>query len=291
MKKVKCINNSIYSNMQSIMYSIGRMIATKEKCSTIDAITSILIVYYIDNYGEDEFIKKILEKIERLKKLVETKTNNAEDIKPMEKIDASVIEINCPYCGSGNIEKIGIKSNKIKIYQCISCSKKFTNVMNDALDPDIRKEIIELWIEKNKPYDKIAEIIKLHNDKEIKEEMVEKIIDDFLIENLKDMPQKQREIILRRLIFKYNDLSVNEIAKTLKEKYGCKILLRTIIDRLREKAVIDKYWDIIKSMAKNGHTAKDISHWLEKGKGIFIDPAFLEDDLKRMGVKNEMLNM
>jgi len=69
--RMKYSGDIIYSSMQSIMYSIGRMIGIKEKCPPVEAITSILIAYYIENYGEDEFIKEILRKLETIKKVVE----------------------------------------------------------------------------------------------------------------------------------------------------------------------------------------------------------------------------
>lgn len=69
--KWKYMGDMTYNNMQGIMYSVGRMIGIKENCSTVEAITSILIAYYIENYGEDEFIKGILKKFDSLKKVVE----------------------------------------------------------------------------------------------------------------------------------------------------------------------------------------------------------------------------
>ena len=149
------------------------------------------------------------------------------------------------------------------------------------LDPDIKKEIIELWAE-NKSYDSIAEIIMLKTGKKIGFAEIEKVIDEYLIENLNNMPKKQREMLLRRLVFKYGNLSANEIVKILNEKYGYRIQLRTVMNWLKEQAIIKKYRDIIEGMAKIGKTARDISYWFEKNEGIFIDPVFLEDDLRRM---------
>jgi len=77
--KQKYSGDLIFSGMQSIMYSVGRMIAIKEKCSTVEAITSILIAYYIENYGEDEFIKDVLNKMKLIDKIVELE--NVKDIK------------------------------------------------------------------------------------------------------------------------------------------------------------------------------------------------------------------
>jgi len=53
---------AIHNGMQGMMYEIGRHIAINEGCTTIEAITSILIAYYVDNYGKDDFIKEQLEK-------------------------------------------------------------------------------------------------------------------------------------------------------------------------------------------------------------------------------------
>ena len=203
-------------------------------------------------------------------------------IKSLNSIEASVVDIRCPYCDSYNIIRSGTKKrkkNEIKVYECVSCGKKFTIGNCNDLDPNIKEKVINLWIEENKPFGVIAKMVGEDAER------VESVVDEFLQENLKDMPDKYKKILLRRLVFRYNNLSMNEIVKTLDSKYGCKILLRTVVNWLRERAIIKKYWDIIESMAKNGNTVKDISYWLEKNEGILIDPVFLEDDLKRMGVE------
>jgi len=61
----------VINDMQSIMFEVARLIAEKEHGYVPDIVTSILVAYYIENYGEDERIKAILKKLEKLRKLDE----------------------------------------------------------------------------------------------------------------------------------------------------------------------------------------------------------------------------
>ena len=72
----------LYNDIQSVMYKVGREIAIKEKCSTIEAITSILIAYYIENYGKDDFIKDILRKMKIIEGIAKMEYANLEDGHP-----------------------------------------------------------------------------------------------------------------------------------------------------------------------------------------------------------------
>lgn len=78
--KMKYSGDVLYNGMQGIMYSIAKMIAVKENCATLDVVTSILIAYYIENYGRDEFIEGILQKLNTLKKVVEIESKMEENI-------------------------------------------------------------------------------------------------------------------------------------------------------------------------------------------------------------------
>lgn len=66
------------NGLQKLMYKVGRLIAEKEQCDVIDAITSILIAYYVENYGEDDKIKEIIKNVKMLKRLATKWSDNHE---------------------------------------------------------------------------------------------------------------------------------------------------------------------------------------------------------------------
>jgi len=226
----------------------------------------------------------LLYRMERIFNSKEIEDKIARIIDSLESEGGLIVDIKCPYCDSINIEKAGCKEEngkKIKVYRCSSCGKKFINE-KDCLSPEVRERILDLWIEENKSFDSIAEIIRCEMGNNIDVEAVENVVDKYLIENLNDLPQNFKKKLVRRLVFRYSNLSMSEITKLIDTKYNYKVLMRTVVNWLKEKKVIEKYGDMIRSMARNGHTAKDISYWLEKNEGIFIDPMYLEDDIRRM---------
>ena len=73
---MKNVRSMIGAFEQKIMYEVGRLIAEKEQAHSVpDCITSILIAYYIENYGHDEKIDKIIEKINKARRALIVETN------------------------------------------------------------------------------------------------------------------------------------------------------------------------------------------------------------------------
>lgn len=62
---LKLMNNLNYEKLsnQNILWRVARLIAKKEGINPTDALVSISIAYYIENYGEDREIKEIIKKI------------------------------------------------------------------------------------------------------------------------------------------------------------------------------------------------------------------------------------
>jgi len=79
-KILKKFNNDyLINDMQSIMYKVGGMITKKEGGHIPDVLASIGIAYYVENYGMDNEIKKIIECLETLKQLdkIQMEVNHA----------------------------------------------------------------------------------------------------------------------------------------------------------------------------------------------------------------------